>query len=214
MHVVDGGGLSVGDVGLDREAVCGCPLLAGQEHGAGAVAERSRVARRHRPLGPAEHRLELGQLLHARVRAQILVALEAEEREHEVVLEAGVVGLGQVSVALDRELVLLLAGDAPFLGHDRGVLAHREAGPGLGVARNLGHELLRADAGQSLHPAGRALRPVGVQQHLAQVLVDGDRRVARRVHPAGDGESIWPRAILLAVRIVASRPVPHACWTS
>ena len=26
--------------------------------------------------------------------------------------------------------------------------------------------------------------------------------------------SIWPSAILLAVRMVASRPVPHACWTS
>ena len=32
--------------------------------------------------------------------------------------------------------------------------------------------------------------------------------------PQAMPESIWPRAILLATRIVVSRPVPQACWTS
>ena len=32
--------------------------------------------------------------------------------------------------------------------------------------------------------------------------------------PPAIAESIWPSAILLATRIVASRPVPQACWTS
>ncbi len=32
--------------------------------------------------------------------------------------------------------------------------------------------------------------------------------------PQAMPESIWPSAILLAIRIVVSRPVPQACWTS
>ena len=32
--------------------------------------------------------------------------------------------------------------------------------------------------------------------------------------PPAMPDSIWPSAILLATRTAASRPVPHACWTS
>jgi len=32
--------------------------------------------------------------------------------------------------------------------------------------------------------------------------------------PQAMPQSIWPRAILLATRIVVSSPVPQACWTS
>ena len=134
--------------------VRGRPLLAGQQHGRGAVGERSRVAGRHRALGTAEDRLELAQLLERRVGPQVLVALEAKEGHDLIVEPAGVVGGGQVVVAADGELVLLLAADAPLRGHDRGVLTHREPGAGLGVARNLRDELLRAQPGQ-----GRAAGP-------------------------------------------------------
>src|ERR1700733_6419907 len=49
-----------------------------------------------------------------------------------------------------RELVLLLAGDPPLLGHDRRVLTHREAGARLGVLRDLRDDLLRSEPRQRL----------------------------------------------------------------
>ena len=88
--------------------------------------------------------LSVDELLQRRVRPQVVVAGEAQERRHQVVEEAAVVGGGHVLVRADGELVLLLAADLPLLGGDRGVVAHRQAGARLGVARDLRHELARA----------------------------------------------------------------------
>src|SRR5699024_5064410 len=110
--------------------------------GGGAVGERGRVAGGHGGLGAvglgvalAEGRLELGQLLGGRVGAHVVVARHAEERGDQAVLEARVVGGGQVPVAGGGQLVLVLAGDTHLAGGDRGVLAHRQAGAGLRVLR-------------------------------------------------------------------------------
>src|SRR5699024_6155963 len=114
---VHGGGLGVHQVGADRELVLLRPLLAGQQHGGGAVGERGGVAGGHGGLGAvglgvalAEDRLELGQLLLGGVGAHVVVALQAQVRGHQVVLEAGVVRGGQVVVAGGGERVLVLAG--------------------------------------------------------------------------------------------------------
>ena len=168
--------------------VLGGPLLAGQQHRRGAVGERRRVAGRHRALGAAEHRLQLGQLLERRVGAQVLVALETEKGHDQIVEPAGVVGGGQVVMAADGELVLLLAADPPLGGHDRGVLAHRQPGAGLGVAGDLRDELLRAQPGEGAQPRRIGLGPVELEQHLAQVLVERERRVGGGVHAAGDAD--------------------------
>ena len=89
-------------------------------------------------------------------------------------------------MALDRELVLLGAADLPFLGHDRAVLAHREAGARLLVAGDLGDDVAGADLGQRPQFAHRRALAVGLQQGLAQPLVEGDRRVGGGVGAAGD----------------------------
>jgi hypothetical protein len=183
VHVVDGGRLGVRQVREHGQAALLRPGVAAQQCHGGAVRQRGRVARRHRV---AEHGLELAELVGARVRAQVLVALEAEVGGDEVVEEAALVGGGQALVAGHGELVLLLAPDAVALGGDRLVLAHREAGAGLGVARDLGHDLARPQVAEELEPPRHALGPVDLQQHAAEVLVDGDRGVARGVDAAGD----------------------------
>src|SRR3954466_6402941 len=97
-----------------------------------------------------EDGVELRELLGRRVGAQVLVALEATVRRDEVVEEAGVVRLRGVLVRVCGDLVLLLARDAPLPRGDRGVLAHREPGSRLGVARDLGLDLPRAQAAEQL----------------------------------------------------------------
>ena len=99
VHVVDRRGLAVDEVGEDRQVALLRPLLAGQQHRRGAVAERGRVGGGHRALGAAEDRAELGQLLRRGVGAQVLVALEAEVGADQVVHEAALVGGGEVVVA-------------------------------------------------------------------------------------------------------------------
>src|SRR3954447_7583687 len=189
VDVVDGRRLGVGDVGEHRQTVLVRPLLARQQHRRRAVAERRRVAGGQRPVAVArpEDRLQLGELLGRRVRAQVLVALEAEVRLDEAVGEAAGVGGGQALVAARRELVLLLARDAPLERHLRGVLAHRQAGARLLVARDLGDDLARAHARERLEPRAGRLGAVEVEQDLAQVLVDRDRRVGGGVDAARDG---------------------------
>ena len=161
--------------------------------------QRRRVAGGHRPVGAAEHRLELGQLLHAGVRAQVLVALEPEERRDQVVhptrsrrrrRDGG--GCVTASSSCSSRPI------PHSRGHDRGVLAHRQAGAGLGVARDLGDELLGAQLGQRLEPARVGLGPVEREQHLAQVLVEAMGASEVVSTPPAIPQSIWPSAILLA----------------
>ena len=113
VDVVDGRRLHVRDVREHGQLALGGPLVAGQQHDGRAVGQRRRVAGGHRRvLALAEDGLELGELLDARVRAQVLVALQARVGRDEVVEEAAVVGGGEALVARGGELVLVLAGDA------------------------------------------------------------------------------------------------------
>src|SRR3954465_8347030 len=93
--------------------------------------------------GP-EQGLGLRELLRRRVRAQVLIALEAEVWLDEVVVEAAVVGGGEALVAAGGQLVLLLPRDAPLQRHLRRVLAHRQTGARLLVARDLRDDLAGA----------------------------------------------------------------------
>ena len=68
----------------------------------------------------------------------------------------------------------------------RGVLAHREPGARLGVLRDLGHDLPRPQPRQRARAARQRLRAVEVEQDVAQVLVDRDRRVRGGVDAARD----------------------------
>ncbi len=98
-----------------------------------------------------------------------------------------VVGGGEVLVAGRRELVLGIAGDAPLAGHDRRVLAHREAGPRLGVAGDLGDELPGPQPASSARSRSTFERAaLSSRQDRAEVVVDRDRRVRGGVDAAGD----------------------------
>ena len=88
----------------------------------------------------------------------------------------------------DGELVLLLAADLPLERGQRGVLAHRQAGARLAVLRDRRREVLRADLGQRGQPALQGLGAVGLEQDLAELLADRDRRVGGGVGAAGDAD--------------------------
>ncbi len=184
--VVDRGDLGVDEARLRRDAVRRRPLLGAEKDGGGAVGERGRVAGGHRAALAAEDGLELAQALGGRVGPQVAVALEAQIRGHEVIHEAAVVSGRQVLVARRGKLVLLLALEAPLLRHERGVLAHRKAGARLGVAREVGDDLARADLRERLDAVGRRTGGVRLEQDLAQVVVERDRRVRGGVGAAGD----------------------------
>ena len=158
------------------------------------------LPRRHRGVVAevlAEHRLQPGERLDRGVGPQVLVAGQAEVAGDQVVLEAAVVRGGQVAVARGGELVLRLAGDAPLVGGDGHVVAHRHPRARLAVARDLGHHLGGTDARQRLDPLLRGLGAAEREQGLAQVLVDGDRRVGRGVDAAGDRRVDLPEGDLV-----------------
>src|SRR5690606_11947533 len=91
-----------------------------------AVAGRQRAAR-----AAIEHGLQPRELLEARVGANVVVALDALIRNHEIGVEAVAVSAVRVPMARERELVLLLARDLPLLRRDLRALAHREPGARL-----------------------------------------------------------------------------------
>ena len=130
------------------------PVLGGEQHGRGAVAERGRVARGHgRGLAPAEDRLERRELLDRGVGAQVVVALDAAERGDLVVEEATVVGRRHLLVRRRGQLVLRLAGDPPLERGQGGVLAHGQAGARLAVLRDLQADVAGTDRAEGLELA-------------------------------------------------------------
>ncbi|MNQ70730.1 hypothetical protein D3C85_853740 [compost metagenome] len=179
--------LSGAEVGQNRQTARPGPVLAGQQHGRGAVTQGGGVGRRQGAVRPVEHRLHRRQLGRVDVGPQVVVALLPPEGRDLTVKQPGLPGGGGVAVAGDGQGVLILARDAPALGHQLAVLAHRQAGARLGVARRLGPEGGgQAGAGQGLQTTEIGLLAVGGQQGLAEAVVQGDRRVRGGVHPARD----------------------------
>ena len=111
-------------------------------------------------------------------------------------------------------LVLRPAGDGPLARGLRHVLAHRQPCARLGVLRDRRHEVPRAEtpSARSRSPVVRALLKASSDCRRPSLTATGASE-AESVPPAMP-DSIWPRATLLATRMVASRPVPQACCTS
>ncbi len=84
------------------------------------------------------------------------------------------------------QLVLGLAGDTEFLGGDRGVVAHRQAGARLGVARDLDAHHARAQAADELGIVLVVAGAVGVEHPLAHGFAHPDRCVGGGVGTAAD----------------------------
>ncbi len=190
--------LAVLEIGQDRQAARLRPLLAGQQYHRGAVGQRRRVGRREGAARTAlEHRLEGADLLQVDIRAQVLVAGQAAERRHQVVLPALLIGRGQLVVALEGQPVLLVAGDLPGLRHQFAGLPHRQPGARLAVARDGRDHVARADLQQALELVQVALAAVGLEENLAQALVDPDRRVGSGIDAAGDAAVDLPEGDLV-----------------
>ena len=190
---VHGGGLGIHQVGADREVVLLGPLLAAEQHSGGAIGKRSGVTGGHGGLGAvrlgvllAEYRLQLRELLGAGIRAHIVVAGDPEEGGDEIVEEAAVVGGGEVLVARGGEGILILAGDAHLARGDGGVVAHRQAGARLGVARLLRDETRGADLAEQLDAVEGRLRRGDLDESLTQVVAHGERSIGGGVRTAGN----------------------------
>ena len=106
----------------------------------------------------------------------------------QVLEETAVIGGGELAVAGDRPLVLLGTPDPPATGRDRLVLAHREPGTGLVVARDSRHDLARAHPREERETLLERPGSVEVEQQATQVLVDLDRGVGGRVEASGDSD--------------------------
>ena len=119
------------------------------------------------------------------VGPQVRVAGDAEVGRDEVVEEAALVGGREVLVAGAGQLVLGLAGDAPLGGGERHVLAHRQPGARLDVARGSAGPRCRAAGRRAPWPG----RP-GVRARLSSQ----QRRAGPRSRRSGasDAESTPP----------------------
>ncbi len=214
--VVDGGNFVVDEVRLHLPAALLGFLLGRQQHRRCTVGQRRRVAGRHRGFvaeALAEDRLELGERLDSGVGAQVGVLLDAAERGHKVVLPARIPGRSEVLMRLGGELVLRLAGDAPIAGGDRLMFTHRQSGARLGVLRLVRSEHGRAnlrDQREHLLPVALGAGLVEVDEDLAQLVVDGERRVRRGVGAASDAEPRTCRARSCSRR---ARPPRGQCRT-
>ena len=89
-------------------------------------------------------------------------------------------------MALQRQLVLRLAGNTPGLRHQFAVLAHRQTGAGFAIARQFRLEVMQAQLRQRLEFVGRCLAAIDLQQDLPQVFVDADGRVGGGIDATGN----------------------------
>ena len=87
--------------------------------------------------GPIERWREPRQLLQRRVLARERVATQSADGNDEVVEESALPRRHGTLVTFERDPVLLLPRDAPFLRRDLGVLAHALAGRAIGDGRDV-----------------------------------------------------------------------------
>ncbi len=187
VHKVDGRVLRVRDVGEDGQAALGRPLLRGQQHAGRAVGERRGVGcGEGRALALVEGRAQRRDLFQADVVAQVVVAIDAGEGDDEIVHPALAVGGGGLVVALVGELVLLLAGDAPILGHQLRVLAHGQARARLARGGRQRRQLGQRQALEGAEPHAEGLGVLRLDEALGKLLLEDDGRIRRGVGADGD----------------------------
>src|SRR5215207_2109550 len=175
---IDAGGRPGGDAGERRQAALLRLLGRHQHHRGGAVVDAGRVAGRHRAI-LGEGGLQLADGLDRRAGADVLVlvddgvafpGLDGEGRD--LVLEpAGLLRRLGLVLRGDGELVLVVARELPLRGDVLGRVAHVVAVEGVHQAV-LQH---RVDEPEVAH--------LGAGAH-----VGGVRRLAHRLHAAGDDD--------------------------
>jgi hypothetical protein len=91
-------------------------------------------------------------------------------------------------VALQGDLVLLLAADLPFLGGDLGVLAHAEAGGAIGDRRDVQPDVLELDVRDVVELLAERARLLEFAQPVRQTLAEANLHAAQAVDAAHQGE--------------------------
>ena len=77
------------------------------------------------------------------------------------------------------------------------MLAHRQPGARLAVARQFGFQVVRAQLEEWLEPLAQAFATVGLQQDVAQAFVYRNRRIGGGVHAAGNPAVDLPQGNLV-----------------
>ena len=127
-----------------------------------------------------------------------------------------VVRRGQPLVRRERELVLLLAADLPLERGERGVLAHRQPGARLGVARDRRREVRRAGSwpAPSAGPAASWRGWPRAGSGAARSLTASGASEVVSTPPAMPTSICAERRSCWRPAMAACRPVPQACWMS
>ena len=178
----------VRQIRLHREPARLGPRVGREQHAGRAVGQRRAVARGERARGaPVVHRLQRRELVGVVSARTLLSRSRPRERHDQVVIESAVPRGGGVHVTSIGQLVLLGAADAPFLGHQLAMLAHRKAGARFDDARRRRLEVAPAcslEPRRIRAPPGPAAR--AVERDAVQGSPVADRHVAGRVDAAGD----------------------------
>jgi hypothetical protein len=175
----------VGDDAGERLGVVGRgPLVAGHDHGAGAVVDARAVAG---GVGAVRvERRQLGQDLEAGLAPRRLVDLDhvlallgLDRDRHDLLGQAAVVGgVDRALVRAQRPAILVLTRDAELAGHERRLLDH------VPVVEGRREPVVDGQVDQ---------RPVAEPVAEARLL-QCVRRVAHRLHPPGDDDVVLARA--------------------
>src|SRR5262249_59104928 len=99
-----------------------------------------------------------------------VIAFHPIDRNDQVGKEAAIVGRDGALVALERELILLLAGDLPGLGHVLGVLAHAASGDAIFDLRNEKPDIGRAELAKDADALTQIARLADPAHPVGQIL--------------------------------------------
>ncbi len=91
-------------------------------------------------------------------------------------------------MALQRQAVLVLAGDAPGLGHLLGVLAHGLAGDPVGQARDLHAKVAKAQFADDPQLLAERARRLPAPDGVGKLLGQANLHVAHALHAAHQGQ--------------------------
>ncbi len=194
---IDGPCLAVAQMRQHRQIALRGPLVGCEQDGARAVGERRAVACSDRALG-IEARPQLRQLFDGRVGTDVVVLVQPQRGDDQVAEEAIAPGRCRLDVALVGHPVLILARDAPALGHELRTLAHGQTGARLDHCREHWLEVPWAQAQERRKPLCECAPAVALEEQLLVGAGIHDRRVADGVGAARNSHVDLPEGDFVA----------------
>ncbi|MNE34392.1 hypothetical protein D3C80_1281120 [compost metagenome] len=92
-----------------------------------------------------------------------------------------------------RQRVLLGAADLPGLWHALAMLAHGQPRARLAITRQLRLQMAGAQLQKRLEPFAQGSAAMGLQEDMAQPLIDGDGRIGGGIHATGNAAVDLPQ---------------------